>query len=65
MLRSAARSPISSNVWIALRVADHPGVIAWWLELKCRARPLLRPFDVNPTFQVVARRFANTSVCGE
>src|SRR6266852_7291345 len=25
----------------ALRVADHPGVIAWWLELKFRVRPLL------------------------
>src|SRR6266849_3020068 len=24
------------------RVADHPGVIAWWLESKCRVRLLLR-----------------------
>jgi hypothetical protein len=24
------------------RVADHPGVIAWWLESKCRMRPLLQ-----------------------
>jgi hypothetical protein len=26
----------------SFRVADHPGVIAWWLESKCRVRPLLR-----------------------
>jgi hypothetical protein len=24
------------------RVGYHPGVIAWWLESKCRVRPLLR-----------------------
>ena len=24
------------------RVADHPEVIAWWLEAKWRVRPLLR-----------------------
>ena len=26
----------------SFRVADHPGVIAWWLESKCRLRPLMR-----------------------
>ena len=24
------------------RLAEHPGVIAWWLEPKCRVQPLLR-----------------------
>ena len=40
--------------WANFRVADHPGVIDWGLESKCRVSPL--PRIAFPTFHYVPQQ---------